>query len=180
MQAVLRLRRDSEYGYNNRHSFIPMDGEVCLVNTNFEGLRAKIGDGRTQFKNLKYVDFGIVQKGYYHDGKFYADSNHQNELATNAVIYIDKQTRKAYYYDNDEYVLIHDIPMASSSTPGLVKLYDDWDGLNDDGAVTQRALRLRLQQLETRIEALENQKLIVDALNNEIMVFKDFNVEVIS
>ena len=54
---------------------------------------------------------GSIVSGYYKeaDGKFYKDSSYTTEMAANAnVLYIDRNTDKAYIYDttNEEYVQI--------------------------------------------------------------------------
>jgi hypothetical protein len=46
IEAILQLRRDNEYNFENiKNTFIPENGEVVLVDTARDGLRAKVGDG---------------------------------------------------------------------------------------------------------------------------------------
>ena len=46
----ISLRRDTEAKYLSvADRFIPKKGEVCLVDTEFYGLRVKIGNGFTSF-----------------------------------------------------------------------------------------------------------------------------------
>ena len=57
VQAVIKLRRDNDYNYQkNGDKFIPANGEVCLVDTARKGLCAVIGDGKTTFNKLEYVN----------------------------------------------------------------------------------------------------------------------------
>lgn len=186
MKAVLRLRRDNSINYEKKQSFIPLDGEVCLVDTLREGLRVKIGDGVAQYKALPYVDFGIVLRGYYYNDAFYADVQHTQVLDNTATIYIDEGTRKAYYYDDNHFVQINGVPNASAVEAGIAKLYDTWDGTNEDGSVTQKALRNKFVTIDDRLNAikqqLDNQKIILDPNNvsdEELVEFSGFNIEVL-
>jgi hypothetical protein len=71
--AILQLRRDNDYNYNKiKDTFIPQDGEVCLVDTAHEGLRAVCGDGKTPFAQLEYMN-NVFVKGYYSNEIFYKD-----------------------------------------------------------------------------------------------------------
>lgn len=73
LNVILRLRRDNDYNYNKiKDTFIPANGEVCLVDTARDGLRAVCGDGKTIFGELPFMN-DIIQKGYYKDNKFYKD-----------------------------------------------------------------------------------------------------------
>ena len=46
IDAVIRLRRDNDYNYEAiKDSFVPASGEVVLVDTVKNGLRAKVGNG---------------------------------------------------------------------------------------------------------------------------------------
>lgn len=50
INAVLRLRRDNDYNYSKiKDSFIPKNGEICLIDTAKDGLRAVCGDGSSTF-----------------------------------------------------------------------------------------------------------------------------------
>jgi hypothetical protein len=50
INAILRLRRDNDYNYAKiKDTFIPADGEICLVDTARNGLRAVCGDGVSTF-----------------------------------------------------------------------------------------------------------------------------------
>jgi len=59
LNARIKLRRDNDYNYAS--NFVPLFGEVCLVDTAKEGLKVKVGDGITPFGSLDWyypVDFG--------------------------------------------------------------------------------------------------------------------------
>ena len=65
IKTRLALRRDVESAFPA--DFIPLKGEVLLVDTTSDGLRSKIGDGVTPYSNLVYTDqqsaSGIVVQG---------------------------------------------------------------------------------------------------------------------
>lgn len=63
-----------------------------------------------------------------------------------------------------EYQLCHD---ASSSTAGIVKLYNTF-GNNEDGTITQKALNQQLTELINRITAEYNRALAAEALLQSI------------
>lgn len=158
-EVYARVRRDNHYNYSD--DFIPVNREICLVDTARQGLRAKIGDGLTQWKDLPYTDDElykaievIVQRGYYYEGKFYSDSAHTEELiASGESIYIDIAKSKVYVY-NDEYVCINEtLPNATSEIPGILKLYHT-EGQNTDGTMTQKAIT---DGLSRKVEASVNQ-----------------------
>ena len=48
--SIIRLRRDNDYNYAKiKDTFSPAKGEVCLVDTARNGLRAVCGDGVGKF-----------------------------------------------------------------------------------------------------------------------------------
>lgn len=58
LNVVIKLRRETEKFYDKvKDIFIPLNGEVCLVDSINYGLRAKVGDGKTLWKDLPYSDF---------------------------------------------------------------------------------------------------------------------------
>ena len=73
VEAIIRLRRDNDYNYERiKNTFVPANGEVVLVDTARDGLRAKVGDGITTYANLQFTDADIrnaVLQGYY-EGDF--------------------------------------------------------------------------------------------------------------
>lgn len=150
-ESVIRLRRDNDYNFERiKNTFVPANGEVVLVDTARDGLRAKVGNGVSTYAELAFTDEDIrntVQQGYYENGIFYRDIT----KATPAVgminkIYIDKNTRRIYYFNGEQYVLIDGIlEVASSATPGVMKLYNS-TGQNIDGTMTQKSITDELNQ----------------------------------
>ena len=155
LNAVIQLRRDNDYNFKKvENSFIPANGEVVLVDTAKDGLRAKVGDGFSTFAQLQYTDNDIrntVQQGYYDNNIFYKDATKQTvSLAMVNKIYIDIPTRKLYYYNGEKYILINsNMPIATSETPGMVKLYTT-TGYEVDGTMTQKAIT---DELDLRYKA---------------------------
>lgn len=167
-EVYARVRRDNHYNYPDH--FIPINREICLVDTARQGLRAKIGDGVTIWKDLPFTDDelykaidAIVQRGYYYEGVFYSDSAHTEELpASGDSIYIDIAQSKIYIYNN-EYICINEtLPNATAETAGILKLYTT-EGQNTDGTMTQKAIT---DGLNRKVEAS------VD-LSNEVIIFSN-------
>ena len=104
INAILRLRRDNDYNYDKiKDTFIPANGEICLVDTARDGLRAVCGDGKTAFGQLNFIGELIV-KGYYKDNNFYSDSEYTDILIGSTIkIYIDIKTSILYYFNGVEY-----------------------------------------------------------------------------
>lgn len=126
INAILRLRRDNEFNYNKiKNSFIPADGEICLIDTARDGLCAVCGDGKTAFGQLSYLN-DLIQKGYLIDGIFYEDSAGTKQLRSSIIrVYIDISTSLMYHYDGEKYVEVGiKLPTATASTPGILKLYN--------------------------------------------------------
>ena len=166
LNAVIQLRRDNDYNFKKvENSFIPANGEVVLVDTAKDGLRAKVGDGYSTFAQLQYTDADLrntVLHGYFYQGNFYRDVTHGN-IMTGMInkIYIDDTARKLYFFDGSQYNLINaDIVTASAQTPGVVKLYGT-TGQNTDGTMTQKAIT---DELDLRYKAS------IDS-NDELLVF---------
>ena len=109
IETIIRLRRDNDYNYEViKDKFVPANGEVVLVDTARDGLRAKVGDGISTYAELQFTDADIrnaVQQGYFKDGIFYKDTTMQTPFP-NMVnkIYIDKTNNSIYYYDGEAYV----------------------------------------------------------------------------
>lgn len=150
INAILRLRRDNDFNYNKiKDTFIPADGEICLVDTAFNGLRAVCGDGVSTFGQLEFMN-DLIIKGYYKDGYFYEDAEGLKQIKSMAIkIYIDLNTNTMYHYNGQKYQEIDaKIPSASSTLPGVMKLYDEV-GYNIDGTMTQKAIT---EELDTKVE----------------------------
>jgi len=147
MNAVLRLREDTLANYEKvQDTFIPKNGEVCLVITT-NGIKAKIGDGSHTYRGLGWADLGIFSIGYYYNGKFYKESSHTTEMDTFSLLYMDLHSFKLYYYDGTAYVLVNDVKPASSTEAGILKLYSAWNGTNEDGSVTQKAIKDKFDEI---------------------------------
>ena len=147
INAVLRLRRDNDYNYAKiANSFVPANGEICLVDTVKDGLRAVCGDGVSTFGSLPFV-FDILQRGYYHNGAFYSDSDFTVELSASTIkIYIDLSNGQMYYYTGLQYSKIEgNLPVASATQAGILKLYDS-TGDNEDGTMSQKAITAALNK----------------------------------
>lgn len=145
--AALRLRRDNDYNYEKiKGTFIPANGEICLVDTAKDGLRAKCGDGVSTFEKLGYID-GFVVTGYYKDGAFYLDSKYTMPVQGSVIrLYIDKGLGGLYYYNGENFVGIGGtVSAATETTKGIMKLYQTL-GSNIDGAVSQKAVTDELNE----------------------------------
>lgn len=141
IDAVIRLRRDNDYNYEAiRDKFIPASGEVVLVDTARDGLRAKVGDGYSTYAQLQFIDEDIrnaVLQGYYNDSIFYKDVTMQTSFRPMVnKLYIDKAHSKVYYYNGEGYIPIDaTLTTASSDVAGTMKLYST-TGYNTDGTMT--------------------------------------------
>ena len=80
LNAIIQLRRDNDYNFEAvKNTFIPANGEVVLVDTAKDGLRAKVGDGYSTYAQLNFTDADLrnaVIHGYLNNGQFYQDNNH--------------------------------------------------------------------------------------------------------
>ena len=155
--ARIRLRRDNDYNYAKiKDTFIPANGEICLVDTARNGLRAVCGDGTTPFGQLEFLN-DFIKKGYYGDGKFYADAAQANELIGSEInLYIDLKTSQLYYFDGEKFEAVgYNLPVASDQVAGIVKLYST-PGENTDGTMTQKAITKELnEKVEVDVDAEE-------------------------
>ena len=158
----IKLRRDNDYNYAaKKDTFIPLKGEVCLVDVAGKGLKAKVGDGVKTWANLPYTDEevykaidALIVSGELVDGIFYTDSTHTDYYTpTGGTIYIDTARSKVYIYNDNEYVCVNkDVALASSEQAGIVKLYST-TGQNTDGTMTQKAIT---DKFDTKVEASVN------------------------
>lgn len=166
IEATIRLRRDNDYNFEPiKDKFVPASGEVVLVDTAQDGLRAKVGDGVSTYAELQFVDEDIrnaVQQGYYDNGVFYKDITKQTPFQSMVnKIYIDKPHSRIYYFNGVEYVPIDaTLTTASSDIAGTMKLYSTM-GQNTDGTMTQKSIT---DELTVRIKADVDEE-------NELLVF---------
>ena len=167
VNAILRLRRDNDYNYAKiKDTFIPANGEICLVDTARYGLRAVCGDGVSTFGQLEYIGESF-QQGYwdYITEKFYKNKNLTQEITDKRenVLYLDIDSSQLYYYTGSEFKLIElNLPTASETVLGVLKLYDSV-GDNIDGTMTQRAIT---EELDTKVELSlkEDEELVIFSL----------------
>lgn len=159
------VRRDNDYNYEKvADTFVPLNGEICLVDTAKDGLRVKCGDGVTVWRDLEYADEFIV-KGYFHEDKFYKDNLHTAPInGATQKIYIDLRTRRIYFYEDGVFyttaagITIDDT--ASSDRPGVMKLYQGL-GEGEDGTISQKAIS---DELKEKVEVTLN-------ADEELLVF---------
>ena len=166
LNATIQLRRDNDYNYEKvKDFFVPANGEVVLVDTAKNGLRAKVGDGYSTFAQLQYTDEDLrnaVIHGYLYNNNFYKDNAHtiliQGMLNK---IYIDDGARKLYYFDGIDFIPVQEsFATATANVPGIVKLYPS-TGYNIDGTMTQKAIT---DEFDLRYKAE------IDS-DNELLVF---------
>ena len=69
----IKFKRDLETNYDN--SFVPLYGEICLVETTDGRLRAKVGDGVTQFSSIPYMDKELVTQELFNEMVLTIDEN---------------------------------------------------------------------------------------------------------
>ena len=166
INAILRLRRDNDYNYAKiKDTFIPADGEICLVDTARHGLRAVCGDGVSTFAQLEYISESFIQA--YYDGRtnnFYIDKLLTKEAPKREnVIYLDLDTSNLYYWFDDKFNMVAPLlPAATEETAGVAKLYNTV-GKNVDGSMTQKAIS---DKLDTKVEVSlkEDEELVVFSL----------------
>lgn len=173
MNAVLKLRRDSENNFN-RSNIILQKGEIALVTTPFSGTQIKVGDGTTRFKDLNYNNFGLLVEGFKNsDTEFVYPDNSTVVNPENHLLFMDRNTGFMYYWDHEQskymYVNRDIVPVADASTAGIAKLYQTVDGDNTDGAVSQFAVKGAFNQVQTaannlvwKIDEEDDEKLVTN------------------
>ena len=160
----ISLRRDTEAKYLLvADRFIPKKGEVCLVDTEFYGLRVKIGDGFTSFANLGYTDENnnVILVGYYFNGSFYTDSTYTVELEKGEHhIYKNKnEAGSLYVWNGSAYEAV--TPYATETVAGLMKLYHS-AGQNEDGTMSQKAITDGVNSIELAVDKADTECLVLD------------------
>lgn len=162
--GVIKLRRDNDFNYEKiKNTFIPANGEICLVDTARDGLRAVCGDGVHTFGELDFVGEVLI-RGYYYNGNFYSDIQHEKTVVGSITkIYIDMHKGGLYYFDGAHFQSTTEdgsIPTATSKIAGIMKLYDSV-GYNTDGTMTQKAIT---DELDDKVEISLN-------LDEETLIF---------
>ena len=179
IKTTIKLRRDTVNNYASHGTHVPMRGEVCIVDptatspwSSTRNIRLKIGDGKTSFNNLPYVDEEnySVRRAYYLDGALYEDVNHTRQIEPGIdALYIDLHSGLVYYFDDSDSTLKASkvvIPNASATKAGIVRLYTSL-GYNEDGTMTQKAIT----------EAIDAIKLVVDKDDAESFYLSKPSVE---
>ena len=166
INAILRLRRDNDYNYAKiKDTFIPANGEICLVDTAHNGLQAVCGDGVSTFGQLEFIGESFIQGFYdYVTEKFYSDKLLQKEVKKQEnIIYLDIDTSQLYYWTGEVFKQIElNLPTASETVLGVLKLYNTV-GDNTDGTMTQKAIT---EELDTKVELSlkEDEELVIFSL----------------
>jgi hypothetical protein len=170
INAILRLRRDNDYNYAKiKDTFIPANGEICLVDTARHGLRAVCGDGVSTFGQLEYIGESFIQAYYDNNTKnFYSDKTLTKEITKKEnIIYLDIDTTYLYFWTGEAYKRMEAyFPLATESEFGMVKLYNDI-GDNTDGTMTQKSISKELKELDDELDTKfeisikENDELII-------------------
>ena len=160
LNAILRLRRDNDYNYEKiKDTFIPASGEICLVDTARNGLRAVCGDGVSTFAQLEYIGESFKQAYYDNITKtFYTNKQLSVEVEKREnVIYLDIDTAQLYFWTGDSFKLIElNLPQASETILGVLKLYNT-TGENTDGTMTQKAITKELNELDKGLDELDKE-----------------------
>lgn len=160
LKTTIKLRKDTAENYNKVAStLVPLDGEVCIVDTKDTGLRLKVGNGVSNYSALPFIDNDNTFKqsvivGRYNEGKFYTNPNLTGEVTLyKHQIYIDYLTSYIYYYSGTELVCsTFAIPTASSTNAGILKLYET-HGANTDGTITQKFFTDSIEAIALAIDS---------------------------
>lgn len=150
MNAVLRLRKDSENNFN-RSNIVLQDGEVAIVATPFSGTKLKIGDGQHRFNELSYDTFGLLVEGFKNsDTQFVYSDNSTIVDPQSHLLFLDRNTGFMFYWNNNQekYLYVNKNEIATSETAGITKIYDNINGQNTDGSVTQAALNTAFTRIQ--------------------------------
>lgn len=151
LKTLIALKRDNHY--NIKDDLILKNGEIIFVDKT-GGLFAKVGDGKTPFKDLPYDLGGIIARGYLKDNVFYDDKEYTSPIVgiTNAV-YIEIEKSKVYLFDGVNYILFTKfIEQATVEISGVMRLYQNI-GANTDGTMSQKAIT---DELSKKVEVSVN------------------------
>ena len=170
LNTVITLRRDNDYNYEKvKNTFIPYNGEVILVDTARNGLRAKIGNGQLTYAQLPFSDEILVQniiiRGYYINNNFYTDINGEFPVERSVnKIYLNVKTNELYLFDGEEFIpLTKTIGAATQTQAGIVKLYDSL-GQNTDGTITQKAITDELNE-KFELDVMAQEEMLIFAID---------------
>ena len=111
IKTRVRLWKDTDENFESiKDSLIPLDGEIIIVETANDGIRYKVGNGKSTYAELAFADqtirdqlSGIVVQGYYHEGQFYTSTVHDIKIVPYSYkLYIDLPNDKLYFYSDDD------------------------------------------------------------------------------
>lgn len=150
IKTRVRLWKDTDENFESiKDSLIPLDGEIIIVETANDGIRYKVGNGKSTYAELTFADqairdqlSGIVVRGYYHEGQFFTSTAYDIKIVPYSYkLYIDLPNNKLYFYSDDDktYHSLVELPNASATKAGIMKLYDT-TGNNEDGTMTQKSI----------------------------------------
>lgn len=170
MNAVLRLRKDSENNFN-RSNIVLQDGEIAIVSTPFNGTKIKIGDGQHRFSEISYDTLGLLVEGFKRsDTQFVYADNATIVDPQSHLLFLDRNTGFMFYWNNiqGKYLYVNKNEIATSETAGISKIYDNINGRNTDGSVTQAALNTAFSRIQNAANSVvfemnrENEQLNAD------------------
>lgn len=95
-------KRDNDFNYVD--DFIPFAGQLCFVDTATAGLKLKVGDGITKWKNLSYYEASATSFGL---SKLYQQfGTNEDGSCTQKFISSEFQARYKTFIDQDHEELI--------------------------------------------------------------------------
>lgn len=166
MEVVIQLRKDLESNYDLiKNIFVPMDGEICIVETNDFGLRFKVGNGVSTFAVLPYVDdYQVFERGYYvpeYDCFFREESKINIIPAISKKMYFDAFTGEVYRRESNAYEKVLGTPVVDSNKAGLVKLFSS-RGTAIDGTMTQYAISNAIDDIKFNLSTTDEECLVLN------------------
>lgn len=124
---------------------------MCLIDTVSGELKAKIGDGKTEFKDLPYFgETQIIISGYYNStfDCFFKEATETNIIPRQVnKLYQDIPTSEIYSWDGTHHVKRVCVARKDTNVPGLVKLSSQ-HGLNEDMVMTQKAVTEAISEID--------------------------------
>ncbi len=89
----------------------------------------------------------IIVRGYLYNGEFYQDEDHRIKYVPYEYkIYVDITSSTIFIYNGENYIsAIANVPFASDTLPGILKLYQN-TGVNTDGSISQKIVTDELNQ----------------------------------
>lgn len=169
IKSLYKLRRDNDYNYEKvKDIWVPLRGELFLIDTARNGLRAKIGDGQKTYAQLPFTDedlaLNVIIQGYFYEGQFYYDEEKTILIQpSNNKLYIDVLTCKNYVYSDGYIALNQEVKMATKDVAGIVKLYDEV-GENTDGSINQKVITKELNN-KVEMSVNDNSEMLILSTN---------------